>query len=247
MASAGYPKITITHTATTHTYKFTAHFQTYRPNPGYPVSLTGHQGSPTGTCGTLDTASIWYGPLYAAPGCTGGTEWGSGASVIPPQDLIGQTAGQVNWGLISFAGDCASPAVLRVPVNSWDSGDVTAIEAMLKLANYGGLSSYSYTPTRGALSFAKTQLQSTFSQDPNISCGRTYGVVVLTGGLSNTCNPNDLNWIYPCQSWPYDCDEGTSGYDCDRRLGGSRNYTAFPPGVAEQVWYLNMTATAPPW
>lgn len=203
----------ISHTASSHTYKWTVTYSAFKADPGAPFDIAAFPN---------------------LPGASGGISQ-------PPMDLIGKSADVVNWGLITFSGSDCTTQTLQVPIDSNDTGVVTGIENKMKLASAGGLNAGGSTPTRGALTYAKAQLQATFNADPKYNCGRTYAAILVTDGLSNNCNPSDRNWIDPCGSPPYACDAGSSGYDCDERNGRDRNYAAFPAGIAEQIWNLNLS------
>ncbi len=74
-----------------------------------------------------------------------------------------------------------------------------------------GLSVTGGTNTKVALEFAKTIIQATFDggdladnnntwklpADPKKTCQRTYGVILVTDGMSNTSNPNGGAWVDP--------------------------------------------------
>lgn len=204
---------TITHGASTHTYKWTVTYSSYKSNPGAPFDISAFPN---------------------LPGASGGQSQ-------PPMNLIGKSADVVNWGLITFSGSSCTTQTLQVAIDTNDTGVVTGILNKMKLNSAGGLGANGSTPTRGALTYAKTQLQNTFNADPKYNCGRTYAAILVTDGLSNNCNPYDKNWIDPCGSPPYACDAGSSGYDCDQRNGRSRRYDLFPAGIAEQIWNLNLS------
>ncbi|MGC8762332.1 MAG: pilus assembly protein [Acidobacteriota bacterium] len=209
---------TVTHGASTHTYKWTVTYNSHKSDPGEPFSIDGFPN---------------------LPGASGGVSQ-------PPMNLIGKSADVVNWGLITFSGSNCTTQTLQVAIDSNDTGVVTGIMNKMRLHSAGGLDANGSTPTRGALTYAKAQLQNTFNADPKYNCGRTYGVILVTDGLSNNCNPSNKNWIDPCGDPPYACDAGSSGYDCDKRNGRSRNYTAFPAGIAEQIWNLNLSKNGSP-
>jgi hypothetical protein len=162
---------------------------------------------------------------------------------LAPADLIGKTANTVNWGLETFSGTDCSTQTLNVAINSGDTGVVSALETAMNFTTNGGQDASGSTPTRGALQYAKTVMTNTFNADPKKTCGRTYGTILMTDGLSNNCNPSDKNWINPCLSDPpYQCDASGGSYDCDQRSGHVRNYTAFPAGKTEELYNLNLTA-----
>lgn len=229
------PTLTVSHNTTpvSYSYSWTVTYNSYQNNPGAP---------------------------YAASDVSDFIAAGSGGQQLSPMDLVGKTGGltgSINWGLATFSTDYSncSTATLVAKIDSYDTGDVTAIENALKLQSAGGQDASGSTPTRGGLTFAKTVMDKTYNggtitdyanhnttvpRDPKQNCGRTYGVVLVTDGLSNSCNPNSGNWISPCGSCPGPscCDGGSSGYNCPD------HYTSFAAGVSEQIW--NLTAPLHP-
>lgn len=168
---------------------------------------------------------------------------------IPPQDLVGQTADQVNWGLVVYSGNYYSgcnKTELVAPIDTSDSGNVTTIQNYLRLQSAGGLPATGGTPTRAGLEFAKVVLSAvknggtvtdnsgsfggqtfTFPPDPKRSCGRSYSVLLVTDGQSNSCNANgSYCWKDPATQR---CD-GTSGYTCPNNLD------LFPAQKARELW-----------
>ncbi len=200
--------IPVVDSATRHTYAWTVTFGSAQASPGIPFTAYDTSGHPT---------------------------VGSGGVYVPPQDIVGKTANRVNWGIETFSTDGIS---LRAPIDTGDTGVVTTIESLLKLQSAGGLNVGGGTPTRDALTTAQTYLSSTYTADQKKICGRSFGAVLVTDGLSNTGNPNDGDWISPCGGCPgiACCDASSSGYNCPD------NYAAFPAGVSETLW--NMTAPA---
>lgn len=211
---------------------------------------------------TYSSAKSDPGAPYLAGDVTNFISAGTGGQLLNPMDLIGTTggsAGSINWGLATFStyyANCSS-ATLNAKIDSYDSGDVTAVESALMLQSAGGLDANGSTPTIGGLTFAKNVMSTTFSggtitdyqnhpttvpKDPKQNCGRVYGVVLVTDGLSNYCNPGGGNWISPCPpapcSGPGCCDGGSSGYNCPD------HYTLFAAGVSEAIW--NLTAPLNP-
>ncbi len=182
-----------------------------------------------------------------------------GVIVHDPMDLIGQTKSSVNWAVVTYStsyADC-SKATIQTTFDLTESGNVTAIENLFRLKSAGGLDVGGSTPTKGAVTFAKTFLTTsakggtisgygssskTVSRDDKFfSCNRTYGVVLVTDGLSNSCNDasggsSGKNWINPCGSAPYSCDASGGSYDCDRRSNHSRSYAKFPPGSINDIY-----------
>ncbi len=175
------------------TYTWKVGFRNKRNNPGAP--FTAYDGSSHLTVG-------------------------SGGVSEPPADLIGKTSDLINWGLIIFStsyGNCTTQT-LRVAVDSYDTGDVSALEGWLELYKNGGLHATGGTPTRGALTYAKTELKAVFDSDPKYDCPRTYGAILVTDGESNSCNPSGGSWS--------SCPD---------------NYTSYPAGISEQLWNLNLS------
>lgn len=193
-----------------------------------------------------------------------------GVTVSQPKDLIGQTKNQVNWAVTIFSsryGDCTENygATVKTTWDLTESGDVTQIENLFKLYSQGGLGARGATSTRGAIAHAKQFIQASIlgtkyydytkrSGSPQplpedtkfFTCGRTYGVILVTDGLSNSCNQNDsvyfyYNWINPCGSAPYACDGYAGSYDCDRRYGRNRGFTYYPPGRIDDLYQLTVT------
>lgn len=168
---------------------------------------------------------------------------------IPPQDLVGNTADKVNWGLVVYSGNYYSGCnrtELVAPIDTSDSGNVTTIENYLRLNSAGGLPATGGTPTRAGLEFAKTVLNAvknggtitdnsaafggntfTLPPDPKRTCGRSYSVLLVTDGQSNTCNAGESYcWKDPATGR---CD-GTSGYTCPNNLD------LFPAQKARELW-----------
>lgn len=189
---------------------------------------------------------------------------GTITAVKCPRDLIGSTSNMVNWALIIYStnyADC-SLATVKTVFDLSESGDVTDIENALKLYSAGGLNANGRTNTFGAMTFAKQFIQKSITggkityygnKSINVNpdwkfaaCNRTYGVILVTDGMSNDCNPNGKNWVNPCSSTNpnYMCDASGGTYDCDRgtRLPTNptpskpRNYPVFPPGPIEQLY-----------
>ncbi len=147
------------------------------------------------------------------------------AVTVPAQNIIGQLADKVNWGLMSFGGAFCSPAsTLWATINSLDTGDASALQPALKLNTNGGLGASGNTPTVQSLTDAKAQLQTTFSTDPKKACNRPYGIILVTDGPSDLCNPSNLPWGTSCPT----------------------GYTSYPPGVSESIWNTGLSATVKP-
>ncbi len=235
----------------------------------------------TYTVTTTCSSSAPSGTPFSLPSPASGANLfgGTGGSLQPPQDLVGNSAASVNWGLEIFSTDYAdcSTATLLVPIDTSDSGNVSVLEAYLKLVGqsttiggtiFEGLDVSGGTPTDGAMAFASTVLKAvhdggtvtdfqgnefTFTADPKLLCGRLYGAVLMTDGLSNYCNPycttnrwthettcynggdinNGGNWADPCTGATPD--GGPSGYTCPD------GYSYFAAGQADNLWNLPVT------
>jgi hypothetical protein len=142
---------------------------------------------------------------------------------VLPKDVVGVNANYVNWGLMTFSTASLTSqtgTAVRVPVSADDSSTVqaakvTAIEAYMRPAAYGGMTGSGSTNTSNALNVAKGSLRTTYTsggpggtKDPKAdSCGRVYAAILCTDGASNYCNPSNAeqscstvpsNWaVYP--------------------------------------------------
>lgn len=184
-------------------------------------------------------------PPFVAYDAAGKPIYGVVSASQAPIDVIGQTKEVVNWGLIIYAGSsCADPSDVVVTLDPNDTGDDTAVQTQMMLNSAGGLGCGGGTPTKGALVSARAAMQSVFNADPKYDCGRPYGVILVTDGLSNTCNPGGIggaggNWISPCGACPGPtcCDptSGSSGINCPNQ------YTSFPAGASEALWNSSLT------
>jgi len=209
----------------------------------------------TGTPLTLTNALNQAGTTQAQP------TW----QVLAPSDVVGLTHNQVNWGLMTYqdqsalppsgdphvlAGWCTDDAAnyhLLVPIVSDDSGDVSAIEAYLKLKYYDsnpcttpsasncpGLAASGGTPTKRAIKLAGDSLYDSWTSDPKKQCARPWGVILCTDGLSNTCNTGSGTVD---QVWePFDYyGTATSNAPCEADIAGS-DYLNYPPSEAETLY-----------
>lgn len=167
---------------------------------------------------------------------------------LPPRDLVGKNADKINWGLVVYSGSYYSGCTtteLAAPIDTRDTGDVTTLESWFRLYSAGGLPATGGTPTKAGLEFAKTVIQAvrnggtvvdnslnfggktfTFSPDPKRTCGRTYAVLLVTDGQSNTCNPASSCWRDPATGR---CD-GNSGSTCPANL------PSYPAQKARELW-----------
>ena len=159
----------------------------------------------------------------------------------PPSNAIGNSATQVNWGLLAFSDtapdtcgstfDTTASNVLVTAINPRGT-DVSDILAAMRLARDGGIAMGGGTPTRSALEKAEQHLIDTFAGDPLYECLRNYGVILVTDGESNACNTGPVantEWgdagNLPCPG---------SGATADR-------WKDFPPGITDDIWNLNLT------
>jgi hypothetical protein len=207
--------------------------------PGSWPALPAIGWTGTSSITTSPTATTWtwvgtWPSCLANPGdpfTTAAAEAAGTLQVFPAQDLVGKNADKINWGLMTFqtsGGTTCSYAstVLRAAIISGDTGDASALQPFLKLYANGGLNASGSTSTRKGLQDAQTQLQTTFTADPKKACNRPYGVILVTDGESNACNPSDSTWT-TCPS----------------------TYTLYPAGISESIWTTGLTsgtATAKP-
>ena len=153
---------------------------------------------------------------------------------LEPSDLVRVFSDVINWGLVTYNGDCGTQD-LRVEVDPDDTAQapvVEAVEAYLDVvASSRGLRPGGGTPTRAGLQRAKEVLitgwdedgahrDSTWDRDGKRDCGRTYGVILMTDGVSNQCNPGNREWD-----------------DCHR------DWDDHPPGRAEELWTVRRDGT----
>jgi hypothetical protein len=194
------------------------------------------------------TWSATYAAAHAAPGnpftAFDGSNHptvGTGGIHLPAQDIVGKTANRVNWGLMTFSGTTAQSVTA---IDTTDSGNVTTLENNFKLNSAGGLGASGSTPTRTGLTTAGSLLATAYTNDTKRDCGRSFGVVLVTDGLSNNNNPGDANWISPCPcngGGAGCCDAGSSGHNCPD------DYTEFPAGVAETLWTSTNPSNVRTW
>ncbi len=161
----------------------------YRDDPGIPFTAYDSTTDMSGNSIPMVTGRPILG---TTPG-----SW----TVEPPQNVIGKNKDLVNWGLLKYydiaptidSTNCTYPDnyVRVVPIDPLDTGDVSAIETAMQVAYFGGLNikPRAGTPNKGALDQDKAYFPTLFASDPKNKCDRTYGVILATDGLSNTCNP----------------------------------------------------------
>jgi hypothetical protein len=264
-ASGTAPNVVIT-----KKYLWTATYSVNTMDPGIPFTAYDAAGLPTvGTGGA-------YTPARKLVDKTSGlVNWGlvvySDAAIAPFTKPMAACAG-------------GGTATLLVLPDVQDTGDAKALDAYLNLSTVSttvngktikGIGANGATPTRAALQFASkvflaqanggsvTDAQGTLfaiTADPKLDCSRTYASILVTDGLSNTCNPvaatnaNNTtggNWIWHCCNgdvqWfvtspcPATCASasccdpaGSSGYSCLDQV--NNHYADFPAGAAENNW-----------
>ncbi len=173
---------------------------TYDPNQGWVWSNT----------------NAWTLPDYSKTPVIKATIDGWDPNLTPsqlPQNLVGLSSKTVNWGLEVFStsfkvklpdGTTTASAnahrivdIVADDTQSVQDAQVAKIQPFLKVKAYGGFDAYNNTATSYGLNLAKAALNYTYTSggtggtaDPMIACGRTYGVVLVTDGASNTCNPD---------------------------------------------------------
>ncbi len=155
-------------------------------------------------------------------------------TVVSPSDIVRRFSDVINWGLLSYAGYCVdfNPNQAVVSDDSAQGPVVAAIETKLSFVGTGGLDPSGATPTRAGLASAQTSLATTAASDSRLTCGRSYGVILMTDGQSNNCNNGgSYCWKDPGGN----CDGTYPGYDCPT------NPQFFPPQKSDSLW--NMSAS----
>jgi hypothetical protein len=224
-------------TAWKYTFTWTKTSGTAALSPGNPFPLTDLQTSPpTIGCGCeVIPPSDLVGK--SATTVNWGLEIFSGVAADCDQGTL------VVYPDSNDTGDVAAiEACLKANTTSTAVGGIT----------YKGLFASGGTPTKGALvyaasvvskvagggsvtnaagSYTSTNFPTTFQSkrfsipaDPKLACGRVYAAILVTDGLSNTCNPNSGgNWAEPCLT----CTSGSGGPGCPD--GGYSGYTCPGP------------------
>lgn len=182
------------------------------------------------------------GRPYTAYDLTTGKPIGGTWAERPPANIIGNSAAEVNWGLLAYSHTASDTCAnyngttsneLVTAINPTGT-DVTEILAQMKLLRDGGLPVGGDTPTRSALEKAQQHLIDTFASDPLYQCLRTYGAILVTDGESNLCNTGAVAgkpWGLPANGG---CPPDISGPDAE-------NWKNFPPGVSDDIWNLALT------
>jgi len=121
-----------------------------------------------------------------------------------------------------------------------------AVNIMRAVAGGGSVTNYNnslYYSTFPSYYDAKSW---SITADAKLECGRVYATILVTDGLSNTCNPSDGgNWAEPCLSCPgAGCpDGGSSGYTCPNPYPTTKmlqlpQSDAFLAEKADALWWL---------
>ncbi|WP_161685291.1 PilC/PilY family type IV pilus protein [Thermoanaerobaculum aquaticum] len=166
-----------------------------------------------------------------------------------PRNVVGRYKDKINWAVLTYSYDEGDPTVsisncdtctVNREINYSMLGDVTSILDKMKLAKDGGFKVWAGTPTKGALKFAKEVIQKTkdgllftdyqgqvFSPpgDALAQC-RLWGVLLITDGASNYCNP-ESGEPGGRDNWWNDC-----------ATNASSNWADYPPGEADAIFNL---------
>ncbi len=132
-----------------------------------------------------------------------------------PSEMVRRFGDVAHLGLILYSGGC--PSSYFTPAVELDTGSpasvVAPIEAMFETRADGGIVPGGSTPTRMAIASGGHHIEEAYDADQQKGCGRTYGVLLMTDGLSNNCNPSNGSWS-SCPS----------------------NYTSYPAGISDNLW-----------
>jgi len=138
---------------------------------------------------------------------------------VKPGELVRNFSDVINWGLVGYSGACDGQDLLveSDPDERVQGPVVNAIEAYYTFQGDGGLNPGGSTPTRDALTRSKealiTDTGSTWDNDLRRSCGRVFGSILMTDGVSNYCNPSNHSW----SSCPSD-------------------FESYPAGISAELW-----------
>jgi hypothetical protein len=197
-----------------HTYTWSADFGSHVADPGVPFYVYDSSGLPI-PVSSPGSLTFRPAPLYDASAAPR-NELGSGGVTLPPANVLGRTAGLVNWGLQISPGQNQTDSLqqLEVPIDSRDAVDPAHTQALLDRmrpafdATTAGLNVGGATPSRSSLEFAKTVLLTTVDggdltdsrgttvtlprDQRGFDCGRLNATLLITDGLSNEYNPTAI-------------------------------------------------------
>lgn len=205
-------------------------------------------GTPFDPFYDVDAAKRAANAAAGKPGIGVGT-----APVTQPKNVIGNNAARVNWGLLVYGafvneGTCETTNTQNVrrlvPIDTNDGTSSATFMQYLRLARDGGLTTGGGTNTRQALDKAQEELVDTFARDEKYLCKRTYGVILVSDGLSNTCNSdNEGDYAGGLQGWST-C--STDVTDSDPASSAATNYQNFPPAMSEAIYGLDLVTSCTP-
>jgi hypothetical protein len=263
------PTQTLNNTSNTYwEYKFawTIAYGSRQSDPGNPFSTAGLTAQPpTIGCGceyrpaanligkTKDKVN-WGLEIFsgAASSCTAAT------LVIPPDsrdlgDVRGlqvcmraNSAGATTIDGVPYQGLFASGGTPSKAALAFAGTIMSRVAGGGSLTNYNNGISSSTFPT-----YYDTRTWS-ITADPKLDCGRVYATILVTDGLSNTCNPDGGgNWAEPCltctaaSGGPGCPDGGYSGYTCPSPYPTTKTLQlsqvdAFLAEKADALWWMTV-------
>lgn len=136
-----------------------------------------------------------------------------------PSGMVRRFGDVAHLGLIEYSGGCSAftPEVYLDPGSP--TSVVAPIEARFATRSAGGIQPGGSTPTKEAIASGGRAIVTAYNADPQNMCGRTYGVLLMTDGLSNQCNPSDNSWG-SCPS----------------------NFASYPAGDADALWKTTVSS-----
>lgn len=164
-----------------------------------------------------------------------------------PSRMTEHFARVAHVGLILYSGSCPSgvftPKVKLDPEVS--DAVVSSINSYFRSAADGGIQPGGSTPTRKAITSGGAALADAYAHDTKKNCGRTYGVIVMTDGLSNYCNPSNGSWSKCPDNWK-DYPAGASNSEWkNRSVNGTRlNIRTWAIGISSEIGRCELNYTA---
>lgn len=201
-----------------------------RTDPGEPFDAIDEANGNIPTRGTLGAVQ----PPLNVVGKNTKVNWGL-LTYRGSDDLDDKSCPDLSSVPVCSYNDTSTKVCVRVPVDPAgdpSNGDEAALvishmrltsAAPVDANNPRGLSALGWTPMRAALQLSQTVLSETVENDPKAKCGRTTGVILVTDGNSNVCNPNN-------DAWP----RNRQPDGCDGRVPGE--YLFYPPGASNEMW-----------